>query len=205
MGISVTIPANNVALFNPGSSGGIPVTGAYPGILKSLTAYKSKAGNDSIKAVFQINEAGNPYNGKEQWAFLGLDFGKDGNVRSWRAMLESVGVKSEKISAGFTIDLDLIIGKTSYLYLDVPEAGPDGKVDVNSINSSFITKAQFDTYRAQHGAPGASKPAGATATAMQTSAPVGGGFSLSSAAPAVTPAAAAPAASAPAATASDLF
>lgn len=111
-----TLKANfaGVAERNVGGGYREPETGAYK-VTITGTEQNEKEGRSSVK--FQTVIKGGDFDGVETRLFLGTDLSKQGNLRSWKTAMLSVGYTPAQIEAGeVEFDSSTFEGKTAYIY-----------------------------------------------------------------------------------------
>lgn len=162
-----TLKANFAGVAERNVGGGFrePETGAYK-VTITGTEQNEKEGRSSVK--FQTVIKGGDFDGSETRLFLGTDLSKQGNLRSWKTAMLSVGYTAAQIEAGeVEFDSSTFDGKTAYIYYKAK----DPNDATSQSDRQFITPEQYQRLVGQSSgsiAPSASKPA---APQMNASAP----------------------------------
>jgi hypothetical protein len=134
-----TLKANfaGVAERNVGGGYKEPETGAYK-VKITGTEQNEKEGRSSVK--FQTVIAEGDYQGSETRLFLGTDLSKQGNLRSWKTAMLSVGFTSAQIEAGeVEFDSGTFDGKIAYIYYKAK----DPNDATSQSDRQFITPEQY--------------------------------------------------------------
>lgn len=132
-------------------------TGPYAGIItdSDMADTASEPGKSpSLKFTVRITEAGE-YVNKEVQISMGTDFAKTGNLKAYRALMESVGAPAHVFGAPVQIANSSFQSKPCYIWI---EAAPEGEKQENGKaafdNRNFITPTQYQKLKATASAQG---------------------------------------------------
>jgi hypothetical protein len=163
---SATVNVASVAARNVGGGFTEPSTGAYRVRITETEEYE-KDGKKSVK--FQTVIADGEFAGSETRLFIGLDLSKDGNKRSWKTALLSIGIPAAEVDKGdVSIGADTFKDAEAFIYYKAKN--PDDAASQS--DRQFITPEQFAKLSSEGGAsaPVAAKAA-ASVPAVSVSVP----------------------------------
>jgi hypothetical protein len=132
-----------------------PVTGAYKVRITETEQYE-KDGKTSVK--FQTVIAEGEFAGSETRLFIGLDMSKDGNKRSWKTALLSIGIPADQVDAG-NVSIGAETFKDAEAFIYYKAKNPDDATSQS--DRQFITPTQYANLTS-------GKTAGATAAPAAT-------------------------------------
>jgi len=143
---SATVNVASVAARNVGGGFTEPTTGAYRVRITETEEYE-KDGKKSVK--FQTVIAEGEFAGSETRLFIGLDLSKDGNKRSWKTALLSVGIPAAEVDKGdVSIGADTFKDADAFIYYKAKN--PDDSTSQS--DRQFITPEQFAKLTSEGGA-----------------------------------------------------
>jgi hypothetical protein len=152
---TATINVAAVAARNVGGGFVEPTTGAYKVRITETEQYE-KDGKSSVK--FQTVIADGEFSGSETRLFIGLDLSKDGNKRSWKTALLSIGIPAAEVDKGdVSIGADTFKDADAFIYYKAKN--PDDATSQS--DRQFITPEQYA--KLTSGEAGGSKAAVAAA------------------------------------------
>lgn len=149
---TVQIPSlTGMNAMDPTMGGKLP-TGAYR--VKILES-EQKAEGTSIS--FTVEVVDGPHAGVRTWVNQGLDFAKDGNKKSWVALLLGIGATRAQIDSpqGLSLNAGSFTNRAAFVYV---KALPEGEKGYD--NRNFVTPDQFATITAAAQVQAATQPQG---------------------------------------------
>lgn len=166
---SATVNVASVAARNVGGGFTEPTTGAYRVRITETEEYE-KDGKKSVKFQTVISEG--EFAGSETRLFIGLDLSKDGNKRSWKTALLSVGIPAAEVDKGdVSIGADTFKDADAFIYYKAKN--PDDATSQS--DRQFITPEQYAKLTSEGGASAApaakSAPSAASVPAVSVSVP----------------------------------
>ena len=143
---SATVNVASVAARNVGGGFVEPTTGAYRVRITETEEYE-KDGKKSVKFQTVLTEG--EFAGSETRLFIGLDLSKDGNKRSWKTALLSVGIPAAEVDKGdVSIGADTFKDADAFIYYKAKN--PDDATSQS--DRQFITPEQFAKLTSESGA-----------------------------------------------------
>lgn len=134
----------DVDVRNPGPKGGRrPLeTGAYKVKITGVTENIREGEMEAKSYMVQTVVVGGDYDGSETRLYLGKDLQKQGNIRSWKAALLSIGTKPAALEGGsIRFDTDDLVNKTAYIYFKAK----DENDPTSQPNREFITPESYNS------------------------------------------------------------
>lgn len=117
-------------------------SGDYEVQIVDSEAWPREGQQTSVLFNVKVSEAGE-HQGKQQSIWLGIDASKEGNRRSWKALLVSCGADASKLEGTIQPTPEMFVGRKAYIHVELPPAAEGGAVDTKKINRNFISPAAY--------------------------------------------------------------
>lgn len=119
-------------------------TGPYAVLITESEQTSKDGAAGSIRFDCTVTEAGE-HKGRVVSVYQGLDFSKDGNQKSFKALLESIGAPPQVFMQSANVGAQSFNGKQAYIFV---QAAPEGEKDAFD-NRNFVSPTIYQREKAK--------------------------------------------------------